>query len=269
MVLAAGAAGAAVAKPPPPSIQKQAVALYNKADRQASHTRACRTQAEPPTYTHAAPSQDLLSTLGILRRPATPPDVLPAGFTFPFGTGIYIDYVRVAQDAIGRQLVIAAAQDAFPFTPESRACLHAIHVRLVRLIKGRPHPVRTQAIAFFRDVVRANRQLAHRKPRETVFMFDSHADGGGLGVADLQAKGLWLTSGKKGSSVVAALIPDGVATVESFYPGHGTAPIDRIDPVQNNVVSFGVPRDPAAAYPSRFIWRAADGSVVKTFPLAG
>jgi hypothetical protein len=71
-----------------------------------------------------------------------------------------------------------------------------------------------------------------------------------------------------------------VATVTSSFPhtvsrGAGNppkvypAPIERTDPVQDNVISFSVQRDPEDAFASKMVWRAADGSVVRVVGAAG
>jgi hypothetical protein len=90
--------------------ERQAVRLLSKAGRRASHDPACKIEDQPPSLTHDAPSQDLLNTLGILRRPATAEDTLSTQpFTFfHFAQGIYIDYVRVAHAADGS--VVKAVQ---------------------------------------------------------------------------------------------------------------------------------------------------------------
>jgi hypothetical protein len=59
-------------------------------------------------------------------------------------------------------------------------------------------------------------------------------------------------------------VPDPVATVTSYFSrvGHERG-IKRTDKVQDNMVSFTVPRDERHASPVKMVWRAADGSIVR------
>jgi hypothetical protein len=263
-------------------LQHDAAALLTRASRQASHEEVCRLQDQPPSVTHDPPSQDLLNTLGILRRPAAPGDALSTQSLFfsHFAHDIYIDYVRVAHAADGTSYYVVAARNVgIPI--ETDACLRAIHADLLRLLKGKSKRVRHRALHLFARRVRLDHKYAGRAPREGVFVFDRRADGsigsggGGVGATFIQQTGEFGTSSAPGGvSHVVGLIPDGVATVTSSFPqtvsrGRGNppkvypAPIERTDPVQDNVVSISVERDPEDAFPSKMVWRAADGSVVK------
>jgi hypothetical protein len=268
--------------------ERQAQALLNKAGRQASHEKVCKIQDRPPSVTHDPPSQELLNTLGIMRRPTAPGDALPTqGLTFfHFAQDLYVDYVRVAHAADGTSYFVFAARNV-GLPVQTDACLHQIHVRLLGLVKGKPKRVRHRALRLFDQRVRLDHKYAKRAPREGVFLFDRRADGsiggggGGTGATVIQQRGMFGSSGAPGAmSHVSGLIPDGVATVTSSFPqtvsrGAGNppkvypAPIERTDPVQDNVISFSVQRDPEDAFASKMVWRAADGSVVRVVGAAG
>jgi hypothetical protein len=278
IALAVGASPAAADR----QTQHDAAALLTKASREASHEKACKLRDQPPSVTHDAPSEALLNTLGILRRPAGPEDTLPQtafGF-FHFAEDFYVDYVRVAHAADGTSYFVFAARN-FGQPVDTDACLHQIHLHLLALLKGKSKRVRHRARRLFENRVRVTHAYAHRTPHEAVFLFDRRADGGigsgggGGGAQIIQQSGEFGTSGPPdGVSHVVGLIPDGVATVTSSFPqtvsrGKGNppkvypAPIERTDPVQDNVISFSVARDPEDAFPSKMVWRAADGSIVK------
>jgi hypothetical protein len=220
--------------------------------------------------------------LSILRRPATAVDALPdrAVDFLDFAQGIYADYVRVAHTADGRAYTIVPAKNARAFPAEPRACLHRLHMRLRQLSKGKPVRVRRRALHFYNERVRNNRRLAKSIPREGVFVFEFRPDGlggggGGVGAKFIRENGEFGSSGTRdGSAVVNGLIPDGVATVTSFFSrkaprGPGRRPkvypktIERTDRVQDNMISFTVARDAEDAFPVKMIWRAADGSIVR------
>jgi hypothetical protein len=238
-----------------------------------AHDRACRQKPPDATLTHDPPSQDLLSTLGILRRPATTDDTLPQGAPpfLPFVKDIYVDYVRVAHPVGGAAFYVIPARDTRAFPPEPAACLHAIHVRLLELLTGKPRGVRVRAHRIFHRLVRANHELARRRPYEGVLVLERRADGGigggggGVNAQFIREQGEFATSGTRSrQAIVNGLIPDGVATVTSFFAaGAGQPAIERTDTVQDNMISFVVDRDAAVAFPSKQVWRAADGSIVR------
>ncbi len=263
-------------------VERQAIRLYNEASRQTSRRPDCKPKPPPPTtISHGSPSALLLSTLGILRRPATPEDSLPPrGLELPFVQDVFVDYVRVAHAADGREYYIVPAGNARALPVESRACLAAFHRHLLRLLRGKPARVRRRVLHFYAERARNDRRLAGRGPVEGVFMFarGPHGLGGGGGGVDaayLETHGMFGSSGTRGrSSVVSGLVPDGVATVTSTFqraysrgPAHRhrvyRSVIRRTDPVRDNAVSFIVRRSVEDAFARRVVWRASDGSVVR------
>jgi len=271
--------GAATA-PADRAIEDQAIALYNKAASDVS--RSCQPKETPATTTHDPPSQDLLSTLAILRRAPTPEDVFPTDMlrSLDFVKGIYVDYARVAHTADGRSYLIFAAQNARAFPAESHACLHRFHVRLRKLLNGKPKRVRRRALHFYNERVRNDRRRAKNIPYEGVFVFSygpngTGGGGGGTSAEFIRTFGEFISTGtRNGDAVVNGLIPDGVATVTSFFsrrsprpPGRPPKdygkPIERTDRVQDNMISFEVARGAQDAFAVKMIWRAADGSIVR------
>ncbi|HEX6715274.1 MAG TPA: hypothetical protein VF066_17925 [Thermoleophilaceae bacterium] len=271
----------------PKTAEERAVDLINRASAQANRTPACPQSRRIPesTFNHDPPSAGLMNLLGILRRPATAEDKPPEDrFRFLPGSDIDVDYIRVAHAADGRQYWIVPARDALHFDPMPQSCLRAIHGRLRKLSRGKPERVRRLALRFYNSMVASNRRLARRGPREGVFVFEKRGDGvsgggGGGGLRFLREYGQFGTSGIDNRSAhVNGLIPDGVATVTSTFgavysrgprrkPRRYPKPITRTDPVQDNMVSFDVARSAENAFPSKMVWRDADGKVVRVVRL--
>jgi hypothetical protein len=251
--------------------------------RDANRTDACPQARRPPesTFNHEPPSEGLMSLLGILRRPATAEDAPPAdSFRFLPGSDVDIDYVRVAHTVSGRDYWIVPARDTLHFDPMPQACLRAIHGRLRELSRGKPERIRRRALHFYNSLVKNNRRLARRGPREGVFVFEKRGDGmggggGGGGLRFLREHGQFGTAGTNDrSAIVSGLIPDGVATVTSTFgttysrgpgrkPRRYPKPITRTDVVQDNMVSFEVARSAEDAFPDKMVWRDSDGKVVR------
>lgn len=283
-----GAAGqpAEVRAKKEPSPAQQAFELYDKAERFVERDRACRTfrPERKPTFTDAAPSRRLLSTLGILRRPEAPDERDLFKARVPFGAGIYRHHIRIARSVSGREFLIYAARDVGSLRPRPERCRVALRRRVERLARNRPRAVRRLARRIISDLMRAERRSEAAPPPEGVFLFNRSIDGtaesggGGAGAADIRRSGMFQSSsvGRNPSRArVDGLLPDGVATVTAVYGRRGNAfgpnkrrtyarGVKLTAPVQDNVVSFAVPRRPEdALFPARWVWRSADGRVVR------
>jgi hypothetical protein len=98
---------------------------------------------------------------------------------------------------------------------------------------------------------------------------------GGATLAQVKRFGEWIAQGKAGGSLVAGLLPDGVAKVTVIYPkgrGHpgGVAyphAVRKTVRVRNNMALFRLGRPPDdAASPSRQIWFSKSGRVIRRAP---
>lgn len=268
--------------------EREIVSLMNKAIGAVQRDRTCRPAlpplGQPPTFTEAAPSAELLDTLRILQRPQAPEELLPDDAFFLLAAqDIYRRYVRIARSASGRAFVIVPARNTSFYEPRPRRCIVELRRRFARLIAGRRMAFRRAARRELERIIRTEWAARDPGPVEGVTMLEHRPDGGpgggsGGGDADLiRRRGAYSTSGS-GSiplpSVVNALIPDGVATVTVSYPRKASRgphrppqvyakPVTLTVPVQDNVISFTVPRFPADAFPARQVWRAADGTVLR------
>lgn len=284
------------AGPPPPTggvdreglrRERQVIALLNRAVRSVQRAdRACR----PPnpfkrrtTFTDDPPSEALLKTLGVLRRPQSPEEAqLPRDSyaTHLPAEGIYRQHVRIARSTSGRSYLVVAARNTNLYEPRPRRCAVALRRRFGRLIADRPARFRRAARRILDGVIRREWTARNRGPREGVFLFDYGPDGGGsggggVGVRFIRRYGMFGSSSASGQpTVVSGLVPDGVATLTAVFPRevsrsryrppkrYRRASRRTVD-VQDNVVAFTVPRPAFDAYPKRMIWRDADGRVVR------
>jgi hypothetical protein len=233
------------------------------------------------------PSQSLLDTFAIFRRPATDedraaqdtPELIPAD-------GIYVDYERIAHAADGRRYLIVPSQGSVHIDPLPDSCLQRIHKALRRSLHGETPAVQRRALHFYNSMVRNEHRLAHRKPQEGLFLFAHNADGtggggGGTNVTYIREHGMFTSGGRTGASaVLSGLIPDGVATIDFTFArvhsrGRDHKPrvypsvIRTAVPVQDNVVALDVKRSAEDAFPSKMVWRDSAGAVVRVVRLPG
>ena len=194
------------------------------------------------------PSASLLAILGVLRRPATGADTLPAqvGYNLDqgiFGLDIYTHYIRRA--------------------------------RVVGGISYYVLPVRVSSCSG---------QAAH----DGIWGLATHVPvghglygsvGGGGGTATTIAEGRDLGGGPPGSSTsstIEMVIPDGVATVTLHFvagPANGfhkrviSPPYTITTRVVSNLIVVRVPRSSgtATAKGDTMTWHAANGDIIKTF----
>jgi hypothetical protein len=264
------------------AVEKRAIRIYNSAAGRVAAIKHCQRRPPQSTVTHDRPSDELLATFGVLRRPATSDDAVKAGqLQFLPAQDVYIDYVRTAHAASGRSYMIVAARNALSFEPQPADCIHRLHVLLRRALRGESRRVKRRALHFYNRTARNNKRLARRLPREGIFVFGRSASGdllgggGGAPTSYIREHGSFTSSGASNArAALDGLIPDGVATISSTFArvhsrGPGRRPrvyprvITRSDPVQDNIVSFTVARSAEDAFPSKMIWRDADGRVVR------
>jgi len=261
--------------------ERKILVLIDRAIRQVERDRSCRRPRDRTTFSDARPSDPLLATLGILRRPQTADERLPdeAYRALPLA-GVYREHVRVARSAAGPDFLVIPVRDLDSHTPRPRHCTVELRRRFGRLIRARPPRFKRQARSFLNGVIRADFARPEGKPVEGVWLFDRYRDGlphsgGAADLTTLRRFGLFgATSDGRSRSTVSVMVPDGVATVTAVYPriarrGRIQKPrrypsrVTRSSPVRDNVVAFVVPRDIHDSYPKRFVWRSAGGRVVK------
>lgn len=275
------AAGAASAGQPQNSRDERAIArLMNDAIGAVERRRECRPPRPPlgrrPSFTDDPPSGELLLTLGVLRRPQTEEEREALdSIRFLSAEGVYRGHVRIARAASGAAFLIVPARDVSFYEPRPARCVKRLRRRFGQLIETRPRPFRRRARRTLESIIRTEWTAPSEGEVEGVFMLDYEANevsggAGGVSAGFIRREGLYGSRGRTARSRVSALLPDGVATLEAtFAPARGAKRVTRTVSVQDNVVSFRVPRAPQDAFPARQVWRSTDGSVIREIARGG
>jgi hypothetical protein len=267
---------------PGPNTRLAGKAVNDAVDAVSRRDGACELRADRPhaTVTHDPPPPEMLAAFGVLRRPATPEDALDLG-DLGFEGRVAVDYVRRARvlpdgTAI---YVIPSLDSRLALRPVPADCFARQREALEHRLRGKPEPAQRLARRLLHQLQDSWRLAAKRAPQPGLFLQERGPNGsgagGGGGDADTISKGGGImTSGDGAQSRVTGLVPDGVATIDfTFARGHSVGPGSRrvyrrlyrhTAAVVNNVVTLKVPREPEDALYSRQVWRAADGSVIKT-----
>jgi hypothetical protein len=292
VVITAAATGAAVASadfvlPTPheagPNTRIAVDAVNDATQAVAKRDRACQVRLlrRRGSTTHDPPPPDMLAAFAVLRRPATPDDVFPATRLLAFADRVAIDYVRRARMLPGGTSVYVipslSARPAFRKRPER--CFALERTALEHRLRGKPAQARRAARRLLSQAQRGQREAASSPPQAGLFVEEigprGGGGGGGVDVDFILEHGAFDASYIRGrGSRVVGLVPDGVATIDfTFARGHGLGPegdrvyrtvYRRTAAVVANIVYLTVPRMPEDALYNRQVWRAADGSVLKT-----
>lgn len=262
-------------------LEKRSITVFNAATRAMRTTDPSCVQSSDhtTTVTHDAPSQAMRDAFSLLRRPPIPEDRRFADrvpLSLLGAKGVYVDWIRMARAADGSEHYLVIAQDRGLPAPLARSCLRLRHRLLLERLDGASPKLRTMTL---RMEARLNReeQPAGGFPRsEAIYGFGDGGGGGGVDLASFLKNGLFGTSqrGQEDRSTVTGFVPDGVRTIEATfsqrvsYGPHRPAQVYGEEirltlPVQDNVVSFQVARPAEDAFPTKMVWRAADGSVVR------
>lgn len=267
----------AVVVPPGPAQQQAINAAINKATNQAVHSdHACQSENRGQTRVHGSPGAQLLSQLGVLRRPAISSPSLQTllGGGFSAGARVYVDYIRLAQVAYGSAFYLIPEGNPSGRGSIPARCYTEMRTRLKRLTGRLPAGERAAALQeqsqAFR-MMRAQRQpglcfaivtTRHVRPPNGV------NSGCGSTTAFLQPG---LDSGvgqgdRAGGQIFAAIVPDSVASVTMKFSASAKDPARTLTArAINNVVVFKIPPHTAHAdLPSAIIRRSADGRIISS-----
>jgi hypothetical protein len=242
------------------------------------------------TVSDADASPELLSTFGVLRRPATEEElalVMPR-FALP-AEGLYRRYARIATSSSGRQLTIYPAQNVHLYKPRSERCVAALRRHVDDALRDEPASFKRATRRVLEQVIRDEWAGPAPAPAEGLFLFThgrtgSGGGGGGVDLAAVRTRGMFMTVGGRHGSTVNALIPDGVAKVRLHYgtarrdpvptapgaaprpaPRRYAHPVDVVAAVRDNVISIRVPRSGLDAFAAHVTWLAPDGTVMREY----
>ncbi len=232
----------------------------------------------------------MLSTLPILRRPATSADQLPANFYFrgqllPLrgrGGVVYARYVRRARvaDSITFYLVPVAKLGRSPLSPAAAERCYQLTVAALRAELPTVPPAKRAPTLRYGDAEFAlgRYNLETSSVHEGAFLFTARASGGG-GADGGQSPSTIRETGMLGGGgggkppspiVMDGIVPPGVASVTLRFPaaghgGNGLPPLSATGDVVNGVFVIPVPTlFERGGWLTTAIWRSAAGKVIKT-----
>jgi hypothetical protein len=250
-----------------PGPTPQEIGYIREASRQAHASGACAPNSRRgPATSDGTPSRVMLSTLSVLRRPATAADRLPKAVTVGGDVvGVYVRYVRLARVVDGVSYYLVPAQASSDTPALSPHCVAAITTKLRHALPKIPVDLRAPTLAFAHRLLAAD--TAHPPIGGVVCLIavGGGSNGGSCGAwpAEIRADGML-----SGLAPVAGIVPDGVASVTVRYPAANGHPARTVAAgVVGNVFAAPV-RHFSAGHAGRpsMVWRDARGKVVKTIP---
>jgi hypothetical protein len=273
-----GQGGAAGSRPPgggigsiiahTPKRQLHRELAYVMAATQAVHnSKACRLrQPVGVTYAQGSPGSDLLSILGVLRRPATPADHLDLSRLGPPVPDVYRAYIRRALSADGvSYYIIPARFDRAASVPSDR-CFELQTQALNRGLPKIPTSLRQPTREIQAALIAWERSIAAHAPRDTIcFVSLGHSSTGASCGATPQAIKAGQGAGND-DGTYSGVVPDGVATITLILPATAGHPVRSFTVrVTGNVYAVRTDQNPLHAFlhPPTVIWRSADGRVLK------
>jgi hypothetical protein len=241
------------------------------ATRKVLGARPCRVAMNAPArMIKTSPGSELLSTLGLLRRPATAADRLPPHALALAGTGvsIYAGAARRAPTGFGGRatFIVPIRESAKAGFPSDR-CFALQTAAVKQALPSMPRSLRARTWALTNAFIAADRSLAARPPVDgicQITIMPGHGLSSGCGMTVAAIKHGMLPEEDNGT--FSGLVPEGVATVQlRFAAGGGRAAHTVTAQVHDNVYSVHAPGLAAGApvFPT-VVWRAADGKVLKT-----
>jgi hypothetical protein len=215
-----------------------------------------------PSISNGSPDRTILSTLGVLRRKATPADNLDNLDNFPVlntARGIYVRYVRLARTYRGTRYYLVPAADTG--APSARCGAEELQ-RLETMLPRIPRQLR----AAVQQAVSRNAQAT--MPHEGVMFFSLGPDSGGDSGTTIQnirrCGGDVGGYGGPSHRPLSEIIPDGVTSVTAtFAPQPQSAHLSVTARPVNNVLVLRVPNGSINGLVS-MVWRSSSGRVIRT-----
>jgi hypothetical protein len=235
--------------------------LLQVAASQVERDRACRPRPVSRRSTTAAPSATMLSALAPLRRPQLPEDLQGIASQPPGSIALYTNYVRLVHAADDTALTIAPIPNFNLFEARPQRCVSQLRARFREAISGRPAAFRRVARHELRSEVRFAWAPVSR---EGITVF--YPGGGFRGdLATLRRRGVYGATGSLEAPGTTSLgvVPDGVASIDFVFRRSGRVLHRATVAVRENAVSLHVQLG-LSAWMAEQVWRAADGSVIRT-----
>ncbi len=254
---------------PRPQLQRE-LGYIRQANRREGQSRDCRTiHPSTVTFVPGSPSKDLLTTLGVLRRPATSADRLNVARALQGESEqVYRGYVRRSQVAAGVAYYILAVRQDDSAVVLSARCV-AMHDAAIRAYAPNiPGAVRRQTIALQTALIAYYRRLAASEPRDGVCLVTVFRDGGGVDCAPVASQ---IQAGEQPSNdngTFSGVVPDGVASVTLRFPAVNGLHAESVTAsVHGNMYAVRAPHAfSGAGGPTEptMLWRSPQGVVLRT-----
>jgi hypothetical protein len=265
---AGGGIGGLIAHTPQRQLRRE-VAYIEAATTSVLNTKTCRLKPAPKgvTFVIGSPGADLLSILGVLRRPATPADRLQGLQNLLAGTpDIYRSHVRRAFSSAGTSYYIVPTRTDRAISTPSDRCFALEAAALDRELPKIPASLRQQTRELASAMIAYIRGVVTHAPRDGICLVTagSNENGGSCGIAAAQIESGEATQDDNGTYI--GIVPDGVATVTLTFPASAGHPGRSVTtPVRSNVYAVFVAHDlPLNAHSTpTVIWRTAQGRVLK------
>jgi hypothetical protein len=270
----------AASKPPPPGAnigaiiahtpQKQLrreLAAITAATRAAQSSRGCTLaqRVGVTSYVGGAPGSDLLSILGVLRRPATRADRLNLSGLEAI-PDVYRAYVRRALLVGGVSYYIVPARFDRAASIPSVHCLALEVAALDRELPRIPAPLREPTRELQAALIAWERRATANAPRDTICFVSV---GGNTTAGECGTSPEAIKQGRAGddnNGTHSGVVPDGVATVTLIFPAAAGYPERSVTTsVTGNVYAIHMSRSPRVdgLHPPTVIWRSVRGRVLK------
>jgi hypothetical protein len=262
-----GSIGALIAHTPKRQLHQELRYVF-AATQSVQSSKACQLQQPSGvTYVQGSPGPDLLSILGVLRRPANPADRLNAR-----GVGsipdVYRAYIRRALSA-GRvsYYIVPGRFDRAAASPPER-CFELLAAALNRYLPRIPAASRRPTHEIGAAYIAYLRTIASQAPQDAIYLVDVPGDGHGS-PDQMTPKGIedgFATENFLGTPVgtFSGVVPDGVATVTLALPAIGRQPAHAVTTrVEGNVYAVRVSGLSRSQVSPTVIWRSPEGRVLK------
>jgi hypothetical protein len=262
-----GGIGALIAHTPKRQLERELGYVF-AATASVESSKACRLrQPSRMTFIQGSPGSDLLSILGVLRRPATPADRLnPQGL--PPIPDVYRADIRRAFSADGvSYYVVPSRYDRAAVIPPDR-CFGLLAAALARYLPKIPASLRHATREIAAAYITYLRTLASKAPQDVINLVYVGRDGRGSS-GQLTSKGIeegFATENLLGTPVgtLSGVVPDGVATVTLVMPAIDGQPARVVSTrVQGNVYAINVSGLSSSPPSPTVIWRSSTGRVLK------
>lgn len=264
-----GGIGALIAHTPQKELRRE-LAYIAAATRGVENSKPCRLQPRV-TYIGGSPGSDLLSILGVLRRPASPGDRLNPQMLEPT-PDVYRSYIRRAYFAGGVSYYIVPSRFDPAASIPSHRCFELQTTALDRYLPKIPAPLRQPTREIQAAIFAYLRSTARQTPRDRIcLVYVGIGSGSACGTTPKGIEEGFATENALGTpnGTFSGVVPDGVATVTVIFPATGQRPAHAVTSrVEANVYAVHVPIYALNSLPPSptVIWHSPQGRVLKRFP---